>query len=490
MDVYGSLKELVSLILRKSGKTITIAAPATVNENYEYKLPNTEANASAVLVTDTHAQTLTNKTLTAPAIGDFSGANHDHSEASKGGQLSDSAIAAGAAIARSKIAAGTASHVITNDANGILSSEAQLDRTRGGTGITSTATFPASGTVAVMTDITVSTVGTSNISTALNGAAALTDGAIATGAAIARSKIASGTAAHVVINDGSGNLSSEAQLAASRGGTGITSTATFPASGTVAVIADITTQVNVNSINSHAIPVGTDAFVTADASQTLTQKTLTQPTIANFTSANHDHSDASKGGLIVAASPTQQGAVTVTAQSLAGLKTFNDGIATDTIAEKTAAAGVTIDSALVKDGTFRASSTDANRLPVGTTAQRSSAAAGNIRHNSDIGTVEFHDGTNWVPAAKIKTVSLVNGSADLYTPETGVLAYEALVYSSVGTATSLTNILVVNDNGAWTYSASEAGDTVVVITVNTSTGKLSLAATGSGTCKSRISVIM
>lgn len=43
---------------------------------------------------------------------------------------------------------------------------------------------------------------------------------ISTSAAIARSKVASGTASHVVINDGSGNLSSEAQLAISRGGTG------------------------------------------------------------------------------------------------------------------------------------------------------------------------------------------------------------------------------------------------------------------------------
>jgi hypothetical protein len=258
----------------------------------------------------------------------------------------------------------------------------------------------------------------------------------------------------------------------------------------VVIIDDSGNTSGVGTLNNHAIPVGTDPFTTNDATQTLTNKTLTTPTIGNFTNSNHDHSDDSKGGLVVAASPTQRGAVTTGAQSFAGAKTFNDGIAADTIAEKTAAAGVTIDSALVKDGTFRASSTDANLLPVGTTAQRSSAAAGNIRHNSDIGTVEFHDGTNWVPAAKVKTVSLINGSADLYTPETGVLAYEALVYSSVSATTSLTNILVVNDSGTWTYSASEAGDTVVAITVDASTGKLSLAATGSGTCKSRISVIM
>ena len=40
------------------------------------------------------------------------------------------------------------------------------------------------------------------------------------------------------------------------------------------------------------------------------------------------------------------------AESAAGLKTFADGIATDTIAEKTGAAGVTIDESLVKDGAF------------------------------------------------------------------------------------------------------------------------------------------
>lgn len=49
----------------------------------------------------------------------------------------------------------------------------------------------------------------------------ISDTQIASGANIARSKIAAGTANHVVINDGSGNLSSEAQLAVSRGGTGV-----------------------------------------------------------------------------------------------------------------------------------------------------------------------------------------------------------------------------------------------------------------------------
>jgi len=57
-------------------------------------------------------------------------------------------VATAAAIARSKLASGTASYVLINSGAGVMSEEQYLDRTRGGTGITSTATFPSSGTVA------------------------------------------------------------------------------------------------------------------------------------------------------------------------------------------------------------------------------------------------------------------------------------------------------------------------------------------------------
>ncbi len=56
----------------------------------------------------------------------------------------------------------------------------------------------------------------------------LTDSALAAGAGISRNKIAAGSPNHVLINDGSGMLSSEAQLAISRGGTGLNSA---PANG-------------------------------------------------------------------------------------------------------------------------------------------------------------------------------------------------------------------------------------------------------------------
>ncbi len=55
---------------------------------------------------------------------------------------------------------------------------------------------------------------------------AVTNAKVAAAAAIARSKLASGTADHVVINSATGVFSSEAQLAISRGGTGASTAAT------------------------------------------------------------------------------------------------------------------------------------------------------------------------------------------------------------------------------------------------------------------------
>lgn len=54
----------------------------------------------------------------------------------------------------------------------------------------------------------------------LNLTTSIVDGDVNASAAIARSKLASGSNDHVLINNGSGVMSSEAQLAVSRGGTG------------------------------------------------------------------------------------------------------------------------------------------------------------------------------------------------------------------------------------------------------------------------------
>ena len=69
--------------------------------------------------------------------------------------------------------------------------------------------------VAVTGDIAITNAGVTSIS-----AGVIVNADVSATAAIARTKLANGTASQVVINDGSGVMSSEAQLAASRGGTG------------------------------------------------------------------------------------------------------------------------------------------------------------------------------------------------------------------------------------------------------------------------------
>lgn len=134
------------------------------------------------------SQTLTNKTIDA--------------DSNTISNIDNADIKAGANIDRTKTAAGTADHVLINDGSGVMSSEAQLTPLRGGTG----QDFSAS------TGVLKVAAGTVIATTVVN---ADVDAA----AAIDRSKIAVGTANHVVINSAGGALSSEASLAESRGGT-------------------------------------------------------------------------------------------------------------------------------------------------------------------------------------------------------------------------------------------------------------------------------
>jgi hypothetical protein len=140
-------------------------------------------------------QTLTNKTIDADLNTITNIENAD--------------IKTGAAIARNKLASGTANHVIINDGTGVMSSEAALAASRGGLG-TSGAAF----------------TGVVKAATGVFSASTIVDADVAAAAAIARTKIANGTVNHVVINNASGTLTSEAALAASRGGLG-TSAAAF-----------------------------------------------------------------------------------------------------------------------------------------------------------------------------------------------------------------------------------------------------------------------
>jgi len=125
---------------------------------------------------------------------------------------------------------------------------------------------------------------------------------------IPRSSIALGTANHVVINSGTGALSSEAALAKSRGGTGVdNSSVTFPASGTITTTANTlavfaaTTSAQLASVMSNETGSGLLVF---NASPTLTTPAISSPTglvKADVGLGNVDNtSDATKNAAAVA----------------------------------------------------------------------------------------------------------------------------------------------------------------------------------------------
>lgn len=127
-------------------------------------------------------------------------------------------------IPRSKIAAGTASHVVINDGSGFLSSEAQLAGTRGGTGVSNAGQLSFGAN-----NITLTTAGVTALTLPLTGTVATLLGSEAF-----QSKTIDGslnTITNVSLTTGVTGV-----LPTANGGTNQNSTATFPASGTVAVV--------------------------------------------------------------------------------------------------------------------------------------------------------------------------------------------------------------------------------------------------------------
>ncbi len=113
--------------------------------------------------------------------------------------IANTNISTTAAIARSKIANGTANHVLINNASGVISSESALAASRGGLG-TSAAAF----------------TGVVKASSGVFSASTVTNTDISATAAIARSKMANGTANRLVVNSATGAMTDAAAITASR----------------------------------------------------------------------------------------------------------------------------------------------------------------------------------------------------------------------------------------------------------------------------------
>lgn len=83
---------------------------SAVTTSHDYKLG--EVTGSDKAVGKTATQTLTNKTLTTPTIGDFTNAGHTHANAANGGQLTDAALSS--AVSASKGGTGQSSLTANN----------------------------------------------------------------------------------------------------------------------------------------------------------------------------------------------------------------------------------------------------------------------------------------------------------------------------------------------------------------------------------------
>jgi len=123
-------------IVPRSSTTIDLQGELEVLSS-NGKLQYHNGTSVSPVVTAAHSETLTNKTIDAD-LNTLS--NIDNAD-----------IKSGAAIDRAKLASGTADHVIINNGSGVLSSEATLAKSRGGSGQdNSSLTFPASGTLATL----------------------------------------------------------------------------------------------------------------------------------------------------------------------------------------------------------------------------------------------------------------------------------------------------------------------------------------------------
>lgn len=295
------------------------------------KLNYHNGTTESPVVTESHAATLTSKTIAAGS-NTISG-------------ITNTNIAAGAAIDATKIAAGSVDNTEYGYLDGVTSSiQTQLN------------TISGSAVTSLTGDVTGTGPGATATTIANN---AITNIKVAGAAAISRSKLASGTANRVVVNDGSGVLSDAAAITANR-----------------AVVSDA------NGIPTQSATSDTEiGYVAGVTSSIQTQLNNKQPLDATLTSLAAFNSN----GLV-----TQTAADTFTSRTVTGTASQI------TVTNGSGVAGnptVAIATDPVLPGT------GAVQIPSGTTAQRpGSPVAGDIRYNTDLANYEGYT-TAWSPIA-------------------------------------------------------------------------------------------
>jgi hypothetical protein len=175
--------------------------------------------------------------------------------------LDNSSIAAGAAIAYSKLTL-TGSIVNADISGSAAIAYSKLDL--------ATAIVNADISASAAIAYSKLNLATSIVNADISGSAAIAysklaltgsivDADLSGSASITRSKLASGTASHVLINDGSGVMSSEAQLAVTRGGTGAaTAAAGFDALAPTTTRGDIIAR---GASSNGRLAIGTTGYV-------------------------------------------------------------------------------------------------------------------------------------------------------------------------------------------------------------------------------------